>query len=73
LSTLVFSVGSSFVNLSLQSVLDVHLSTLVFNQCWKFMWFLNELLVSLIMLLLSSKYVDEKGNPFIFTLAAFWR
>jgi hypothetical protein len=27
-------------------------------------WFLKELLVSLIMPLLSSKYVDEKINPF---------
>ena len=29
-------------------------------------WFLNELLVSLIMPLLSSKSVDEKINPFFF-------
>jgi hypothetical protein len=29
-------------------------------------WFLNELLVSLIMPLLSSKFVDEKINQFFF-------
>jgi hypothetical protein len=36
-------------------------------------WFLNELLVSLIMPLLSSKSVDEKLNQFFFKLATFWR
>ena len=36
-------------------------------------WFLNELLVSLIMPLLSSKSVDEKINQFFLKLAAFWR
>ena len=44
------------------SVLEVHVK-----------WFLNELLVSLIMPLLSSKSVDEKINQFVFKLAAFWR
>jgi hypothetical protein len=44
------------------SVLEVHVK-----------WFLNELLVSLIMPLLSSKSVDEKINQFFFKLATFWR
>ena len=37
------------------SVLEIHVK-----------WFLNELLVSLIMSLLSSKSVDEKINKFVF-------
>jgi hypothetical protein len=37
------------------------------------MKFENQLLVSLIMPLLSSKSVDKKINQFVFKLAAFWR
>ena len=44
------------------SVLEVHVK-----------WFLNELLVSLIMLFLSSKSIDENINNFFFKLAAFWK
>jgi hypothetical protein len=45
------------------SVLEVHVK-----------WFLNELLVSLIMPLLSSKSVDEKINQFFFIgCLSFWR